>query len=130
MIFENSQISNLTQRDRFSSTFKTSETIMSKGANIKGYEDSQRSQRMQAGRMQELEREINYLKSSLSAIDKDRDELRVELDRKDERLARMRKECEGHLAEASKLKNQLRNMEMQMGVPRQSAVMDNTVEVI
>ncbi len=62
----------------------------------------------------EMEREISNLRAALASLDRDKDEMRVELDRKDERMARLTNEASKYMDELSHLKLQLKNAELQI----------------
>lgn len=62
----------------------------------------------------ELEREIINLRTALSNLDRDKDEMRVELDRKDERIARLTNESSRYVDELSQMKMRLKNAELQI----------------
>lgn len=62
----------------------------------------------------EMEREIVNLRAALSSLDRDKDEMRVELDRKDEKLARLVNESSKYMDEISQLKLRLKNSELEI----------------
>ncbi|ODM96005.1 hypothetical protein Ocin01_10673 [Orchesella cincta] len=69
----------------------------------------------------ELEREIVNLRAALSSLDRDKDEMRVELDRKDEKLARVSNDASKYVDEISQLKLRLKNAELQINHTGESA---------
>ncbi|CAL8126970.1 unnamed protein product [Orchesella dallaii] len=69
----------------------------------------------------ELEREIVNLRAALSSLDRDKDEMRVELDRKDEKLARISNDASRYMDEVSQLKLRLKNSELQISHTGESA---------
>lgn len=62
----------------------------------------------------ELEREIVNLRGALASLDRDKDEMRVELDRKDEKMARLTNDASKYMEEISQLKLRLKNAELQI----------------
>ncbi len=68
-----------------------------------------------ASKEQSFEREILSLKSALKTLDRDKDEMRVELDHKDERLAKLQSDVGQYLEELARLQLRLKNSEIQIG---------------
>ena len=62
-----------------------------------------------------LEREVASLTATVKTLDRDKDEMRVELDRKDEKLARIQVENTQLTEQVRTLQLQLKNAELQLG---------------
>jgi chromosome segregation ATPase len=92
-----------------------STTISSTSQQQRDQFEMARRLRQQAAREVELEDELSRLRSAVAKLDRDKDEMRAELDRKDEKLARINTEWEKQMAELSRLQLALKNTEYQLG---------------
>jgi chromosome segregation ATPase len=62
-----------------------------------------------------LEREVAALTATVKALDRDKDEMRIELDRKDEKLARVQAENRQFQEQVDKLQMQNKDVELRLG---------------